>query len=672
LHDILSKLNNILENKKPNRLKEALSPYLLQHAFNPVDWYEWGPEALEKAERENKLLLLSIGYSACHWCHVMAHESFEDNATAEIMNSLFVCVKVDREELPDLDMICMDACQLINGSGGWPLNAFLLPDKRPLHALTYAPNSQWKNILLSLNNLWVNEPSKAYEYAENLAHGVSQLSLPPLIRNDSKAIENLSKKAFEIFKQHYDPQYGGMNRAPKFPMPVNYNFLLDYALVYDSTESLSMALKGLKHMALGGINDAVEGGFSRYSVDERWFAPHFEKMLYDNAQLISQYALAYAAEKDEFFKNVCRRTIDFCLKNWQTDDGLFISAFDADSEGFEGHYYTYLYEELELLLGTDTPLFAKYYSCIQEGNWEHDRNILYAEKTIEEFALTEKLNPDVVKSIIGNCLQKLLENRQTRIAPAADDKCICSWNMLMVKGLAEAAALLGDDKLVLKATETMDKALAQFFSHTHLYRIRKGEVLKTSAFLEDYATCIEALLYVYKVSGSETYLLKAESLCNYTVLHFFDKEKGFFRFSEADSGIGNKYETGDDVISSSNSIMAHNLYTLYWYFDRNDWFEIAETMCLAMQELSTQSSPWYANWARLSLRLEHPCTQYIHSTDSETEYMKFIHAHSKEPYALFGRASAHTEVPLLKGKEFSGKSLVYTCVDKTCYLPAEI
>ncbi|MDP2175939.1 MAG: thioredoxin domain-containing protein [Bacteroidota bacterium] len=654
-----------------NQLIHSLSPYLLQHAQNPVDWYEWGEEAFNKAKNENKLLLISIGYSACHWCHVMAHESFEDQATAELMNRYFVCVKVDREELPNVDQFYMDACQLVNGSGGWPLNAFALPDQRPIHALTYLPKDKWQKLMTQINDLWQNKPETALEYAEKLGKGLKNMNIPPEISFKTN-LNKTSELAFENFVSQYDSVYGGMQRAPKFPMPNNLAFLLNYAQLNSSDAAINMALHTMKQMSLGGIYDIVEGGFCRYSVDIKWFAPHFEKMLYDNAQLIGVYSYAYAISQNPFFKQIALQCIAFCNNEWRDKNGVYCSALDADSEGEEGLYYVYTYDELIHVLGLENDLFIQYFQCTQTGNWEHGKNILFALNTIDEAAIELKSDKAILKLNIEIGIEKLKKYRSTRIKPGLDDKKICSWNGLMLKGLAEAARFLEDQSLKLQIENLSNNILKTFYKDGQLYRIENKGQLKISAFLEDFANVIDGLITAYQVLLDENLLIKAKELCDQTIKLFFNEEKHFFKFSIEDGLAIEKYDVADDVINSGNSVMAHNLWRLSWYFDHRIWQDIVKNMISAMIPLVEKSAPWYANWATLNLQIEKGMNQYIVSAKNKNLAELAFKKINLEPNAILGYVNQDSNIPLFQQKLFKNKNLIYTCRDFTCLAPEEI
>jgi uncharacterized protein YyaL (SSP411 family) len=651
-----------------NRLIGSLSPYLQQHAYNPVDWYEWGEEAFEKARNENKLMLVSIGYSACHWCHVMAHESFEDPETAALMNQHFVCIKIDREELPDIDQLYMDACQLVNGSGGWPLNAFTLPDKRPIHALTYLPKNQWQKLLGSIQGLWQDNPAAAEAYAVKLSKGIAGISLPPELQVNTGE-KPIGEEILQVFINQYDDVYGGPNRAPKFPMPNNYRYLLQYGEISGNKQATEMGLFTLKHMALGGIYDIVGGGFSRYSVDARWFAPHFEKMLYDNAQLISLYSYGFAISQNPLFRQVALQTLDFCWEELYSHDDLYYSAYDADSEGVEGLYYTYTYAELEQVLGEDTLFFCQYFQCTKAGNWEHGRNILYALDTLPEASVEMDIDLTVFEQTITKCLVKLKTFRDNRIKPGLDDKHICSWNNLMLKALAEAGMWLQDYKWIERADILAAAILQNFYGEQSLKRIAKNGTSKIDAFLEDHATLIDGLISLYQAGFNEMYLLQAKDICSQTIEKFFRTEHGFFEFNSTATFITKKFDISDDVINSGNSMMAHNLWRLSWYFDLPEWREMADRMLQAIVPLLKTSAPWYSHWAAFQLIKEHGTQQIILSADETFKQSLPLSAYYKIPNAIFGFAGKETAIPLFKGKEYKGQNLIYPCLDHVCNTP---
>ncbi|MEM9022916.1 MAG: thioredoxin domain-containing protein, partial [Bacteroidota bacterium] len=421
-----------------NRLVDETSPYLLQHAHNPVNWYPWGDEALDKAKAENKLLLISIGYSACHWCHVMEHESFEDTAVAAFMNEHFVCIKVDREERPDIDQIYMDAVQLLTQRGGWPLNCFALPDGKPFFGGTYFPKKQWLNVLDKVQEEYAQNPDKVTEYAERLTEGVQSTDLIAMNPEPPKFTWDGLQEAVRTWSENFDQEEGGPNRAPKFPLPNNYQFLLRYAHLTGDAALMDHVNLTLKKIAYGGIYDQVGGGFARYSTDELWKVPHFEKMLYDNGQLVSLYAEAYQATGDERYKRVVYETLAFVARELTADVGAFYSALDADSEGEEGKFYIWSKAELEELLGSDYALVADYYNINQKGFWEHGNYILLRDRDDAAIAAEHELTTEALTERIERAKATLLEARAKRVRPGLDDKSLTSWNAIMLKGYVDA------------------------------------------------------------------------------------------------------------------------------------------------------------------------------------------------------------------------------------------
>jgi uncharacterized protein YyaL (SSP411 family) len=430
-----------------------------------------------------------------------------------------------------------------------------------------------------------------------------------------------------------------------------------------------MALFTLKQMALGGIYDAVAGGFSRYSVDQKWFAPHFEKMLYDNAQLISVYAYAFALSGNPFYKKIALDSLHFCKKEWKTQEGIYQSALDADSEGIEGLYYTYTFEELKEILGDKHTLFCTYFQCSETGNWEHGRNILYPIKSLEEAAIDFDIEESVFKETIENNLAQLYYYRSGRIAPGLDDKCISAWNNLQLKALADAALYFDSSELLEEAIELESSINKAFYIDGKLKRISKNGAAKIDGFLEDYATNIEGLLALYQVSLDEGYLVKAKTLTEQCIHLFYREEKRYFAFTETNNLIAEKFDINDDVISSGNSIMAHNLFTLSWYFDREDWHLMSLDMLRGVSELLQKSGPWYSHWAALSLRAENPCIQHIISCETSSLRDPYFNKLKTNPNTLFGYVGVGTEIPLFEGKEYQGKNFVYRCEDRTCGLP---
>ena len=438
-------------HKYTNQLINETSPYLLQHAHNPVNWYPWGEEALEKAKKENKLIIVSIGYAACHWCHVMEHESFENEEVASLMNDEFVCIKIDREERPDIDQVYMNAVQLISGRGGWPLNCITLPDGRPIYGGTYYPAKNWMELLTNVNRFVKESPDRAENQATELTKGVNSTEFITLNEDKAQFSTLDLDRMFTHFEKQLDPVNGGNKGAPKFPMPVGYEFLLHYNYVMDEPEALEAVILTLNKMANGGIYDQIGGGFSRYSTDAYWKAPHFEKMLYDNAQLVSLYSSAYQLTKNPTYKNTIEETLSFVDRELSAKEGGFYSSLDADSEGEEGKFYVWKYEEIKNLIKNETDLISDYYNIEKDGNWENGENILLKTLSNSAFAQKNNLSEKELIAKVNDFKSILLKEREKRIRPALDDKILTSWNALMIKGYVDAYRTLNKKEYLNKA-----------------------------------------------------------------------------------------------------------------------------------------------------------------------------------------------------------------------------
>ena len=658
--------NNNMPKQNPkytNALAQETSPYLLQHAHNPVDWMPWGEKALKKATQEQKPLLISIGYSACHWCHVMEHESFEDTAIAKIMNEYFVCIKVDREERPDIDQVYMDAVQMMTGQGGWPLNCFALPDGRPFYGGTYFPPTKWVEILNQLHDIYVNQPEKVEEYAQRLAAGMEQTNLIPETKDTTFNIEKLNAMV-EKWKSSFDHIEGGPNRAPKFPVPNNYEFLLQYSLLEKQQGIQYHVYLTLQKMATRGLYDLVGGGFTRYSTDVYWKVPHFEKMLYDNAQLLSLYAQAYRESKNPLYKRTIEQTITFVQRELSNGNNFYFSALDADSEGEEGKFYIWKKEELSKVLKGDIELFAQLYHIDDFGLWEHDNYIIMEREN------TPAENADELKEKFMNLL---FEERAKRVRPGLDDKTLTSWNGLLLAGYCEAYKSLGNEEYLNKA-----KQLAKFLLNQQrmddggLYHNFKNGKSNIIGYLEDYCFTIKGLIQLYQISFNEDYLFEARNLANYTIDHFFDDASGFFFFT-SDKGeklISRKFETTDSVIPSSNSCMAKSLFLLGHYFENKSYLKISKDMVLAIAEDFDKYPPGYSNWATLYLWHTKPFLEIAIAGDNAIEMSKSLYQNTFVNNALFmGCSQPNTKLPLLQNKYSPNTTNIFVCENKTCKLP---
>lgn len=586
-----------------NKLIHESSLYLQQHAHNPVNWVPWSDEAFAQASAENKLVLVSIGYSSCHWCHVMEHESFEDEEVAAIMNKFFVCIKVDREERPDVDQVYMTAVQLMTQRGGWPLNCFTLPDGKPVYGGTYFPKEQWIHILKSLQHTYAEQPDKVLQYAEDLREGVRQSDLVETRQVVSEFLEDKLWELVRRWKPRMDQVEGGPTHAPKFPLPNNYLFLNFYGFLKGDEELLKHVNLTLDKMAFGGIYDQVGGGFSRYSVDLLWKIPHFEKMLYDNGQLLQVYALAFKRTKNPEYKRVLDGILRWLEREMLSQEGALYAAQDADSEGEEGKYYVWQLPELKAILGTDYSWFSDLFNPRNKGFWEHDNYVLIRNESWESFL---KKNTDLSAVKISNALDSLLFERRKRIKPVTDTKCLTAWNALSVSGLLEAYRATEEEAFLKMALQVGDWILRyQLQPDQTLFHTRQNGKSFTPGFLDDYATVMQAFTDLYQTTGQKTWLEEALNLADYTLAHFYDEHSGMFFFTPDNSGlIARKMELNDNVIPATNSMMAHNLLALSELADRITYEGMSKQMLANMVEGMEQYGSGYSNWALLLLRFQ--------------------------------------------------------------------
>lgn len=656
-------------HKHTNQLAKASSPYLLQHAHNPVNWYEWNSESLAKAKAENKLIIVSIGYSACHWCHVMERESFENEKVAEVMNKHFVCIKVDREERPDIDQIYMLAVQLMNGNGGWPLNAICLPDQRPIYGGTYFRKDDWINILEHVASLWQNEPAKALDYAKRLTEGINEAEKIDSLKQDIEFTQEHLEEIVKPWINHFDITHGGYNRAPKFPLPNNWLFLMRYSYLASNQSTFTATTHTLDQMAMGGIYDQIGGGFARYSVDGEWHVPHFEKMLYDNAQLISLYAEAYQSVKYEPFKKVAEETINWILTEMQDESGLFYAALDADSEGVEGKFYVWDKEEFEAVLGNDASLMLDYYNVIDKGNWEEEEtNVLRRLQDDEDFLAKRGISEEELQYQISQAKKTLLGARSKRIRPGLDDKCLTAWNAMTIKALAEASQIFDSPTYIEKASKAMRFILENMIATDGgLYRNYKNGKVSINGFLDDYAFVIDALITLYEADFDEEWLLEAQSLTNYVIKHFLDEtnEMLFYTSNNGEELIARKHEVMDNVIPSANSVMAQNLQKLGLLFDDEFYLTKASAMLKAvLPRIKTYGSA-YSNWCIQLLNEVYGINEIAITGNPDNVKQELTKRYIPNKILLGGTKS---NLPLLKGKQ-SDETKIYICRNKTCQLP---
>ncbi|MFA5818194.1 MAG: thioredoxin domain-containing protein [Bacteroidales bacterium] len=658
---------------KTNHLANESSPYLLMHAHNPVDWYPWGEEAFKIAKTENKLLIVSIGYSACHWCHVMEKESFSDDNVAQIMNRYYISIKVDREERPDIDKIYMDAAQLITGRGGWPLNAITLPDGKPVYAATYFPKIQWIEVLGQIHRLFETNRDKLVQHADEITKGILLSNSNFVNLSDNSVFETVTiHELFRNVVKSIDFENGGLNTAPKFPMPVVFEYLLHYFHQTNEKKALEAVSVTLDKIGSGGIYDQIGGGFARYSTDEYWRIPHFEKMLYDNAQLVSLYSDAYKITKNELYARVIEESLEFIQREMTSPETGFYSAIDADSEGEEGKFYVWDYNEFREILQNDEDFLLDYYSLKNGGNWEYDKNILYRTMQDEAFILEKKLSKNKFRNSIKRVKEKLLNYRITRrVRPLTDTKIIASWNALMIKGYLDAYGATGNEDYLKTAIKNGHFIIRKLLnSEGNLYRNFKDGKSYTNAMLDDYANVVLAFIFLYQSTFDENWLDHANTLLEYTLKHFYNAKSGMFYFtSDLDQElITRQYEIDDQVIPSSNSVMALNLYFLGTLFDNSDYIKMAGKMLSNVYSNLINSSVHFANWAKLHIFFVSTPFEVAILGEKCMEFNTKLHEQFFPNIILTG-AKEEGKLALLQHKLIKNQTSIYICKDKTCRLP---
>jgi uncharacterized protein YyaL (SSP411 family) len=664
-----------------NHLANETSPYLLQHANNPVDWFAWDDVALKKARDENKPIFLSIGYSACHWCHVMAHESFENDDVAEFMNNNFVNIKVDREERPDIDDIYQKVCQLATGQGGWPLSIFLTPDQKPFYVGTYFPvldsygRPGFGSILRQLSQAWKEKPRDIEKTANNF---LDALQKTETVKTPTKLERLLLDEAAMNLFQMGDFSYGGFGSAPKFPNAANVSFLFRYAKISGLSKFNEFALKTLNKMAKGGIFDQIGGGFHRYSTDAKWLVPHFEKMLYDNALIPVNYAEAYQITKDPFYLDVLKKTLDFVIREMTSSQGGFFSAFDADSEGEEGKFYVWSKSEIKTILGDDAELFCLYYDVTDGGNWE-GKNILCNNINISTVAFNFGLTDDKVKDIIASCSQKLLDVRSNRILPGLDDKILTSWNALMITAFAKGYRVTGDLKYLHAAKNGISFIEKNLFVDGKLLRTFKNGTSKINGYLEDYSYFANALLDVFEIYPDSKYLELASQLGSYLIDHFWDDtNNSFFMTSDSHEPLIIRPKSNYDLsLPSGNSVSCFVMLRLFHLSQEQKFLEIT-TKIMESQAQMAAENPFGFGFLLNTIYtyLEKPLEITI-LNDSNKDMCEFL-TKSFLPESIMisinnsKQLDALTKYPFFAGKNFdSDKTSVFVCKDFACSLPLQ-
>jgi uncharacterized protein YyaL (SSP411 family) len=650
-----------------NALGEQTSPYLLQHAQNPVHWQPWSDEVWEMAKVENKLVLISIGYSSCHWCHVMEEETFEDDSVAAFMNANFINVKVDREERPDVDQVYMTAVQLMTGSGGWPLNVLALPDGKPIYGGTYHTREQWMKVLGEVNGLYRKDPEKAAEYADRVSQGVASVNLFPGHSGPDLEAAALGA-AVAGWASRWDPEWGGNAGEQKFMLPPNLDFLMEYGHATGDNEVLNHLKRTLDRMALGGVFDQLGGGFYRYSTDPRWHIPHFEKMLYDNAQLLGVYARAYALYGDPQYREVVERTFAFLQRDLKGPEGGYYAALDADSEGEEGKFYLWGEAELRQALGPDYDLFAAYYQVNPENAWEGGQYVLFRADPDPGFLQRHPMPPSEFAALKAGWHEKLMERRARRTFPRKDDKILTSWNAMLVTALADAYDALGEAVYLEEARGLFDFLMARAYRDGTLGHSYKKGAPRGEGFLEDYAFMAQAAFRLYQVSLDTAYLDRADEFLGYVQSRFRDEASPLFRYREVSDLMAPIVKTDDGVMPSPNTVVADLLFQLGHFYYRPGDLEKSSEMARALQGRFMELPENYAGWGRILLRQQSPFYE-VAIAGPEAARLRSEMARRFLPNILLVATGEPSALPLFEQRYDPGQTLFYVCRDHSCRLP---
>ncbi len=662
--------------KMSNRLIKEQSPYLLQHAHNPVDWYPWCDEAFEQAEKMNKPVLVSIGYAACHWCHVMEKESFEDEEVAGFMNSNFICIKVDREEHPDVDHLYMDAVQAMSGSGGWPLNVFVNNKKQPFYGGTYYPprpaynRPSWIQILEWISGLWRQQQDEVAQQAEQMINHLKQASEAGFTGSGKPWDMKTCQEMADTLLKQADRVYGGFGNAPKFPGTMAISFLLEHYHFTGYEAALKQALLSLDMMLEGGIYDQLGGGFARYSTDAKWLAPHFEKMLYDNALIISSLCDAYMITKENRYKNIIEETIAFTERELKDATGGYYSAIDADSEGEEGKFYTWTWKEWADVLGKEDNVANAYFGVSEKGNWE-GTNILHVAGDIEDIAISNKLSAEWAEEHIKNVKKRLFAEREKRVRPITDDKSLLSWNALMNIALTKTGIALEKESYLQRATEHMHWMLENFSKNDELMHTWKAGQARISANLDDKAYLVQALLQLGSASGNNSWVLLAHIISEDILQNFVHKDGNFFYYTSVaqnDTPV-RKVDVYDGAIPSANAVMAGNLMLLGLCMERSDMHEQAYAMLQKIAEKAMRYTYSFGHWAILLQRYAAKmkllvCAGAYAGLKKEELQKNFI----PQGFILTSEKEI-SDLPIFENKFLEGQTCIFVCTEEACLRP---
>ncbi|WP_282132648.1 thioredoxin domain-containing protein [Cellulophaga baltica] len=651
-----------------NNLVHETSPYLLQHAHNPVNWQPWTDTIYNAAKKENKLVVLSIGYSTCHWCHKMEEETFTDIPTAEFMNTNFINVKVDREERPDVDKVYMTAVQLMNGSGGWPLNVITLPNGKPIYGGTYHSKEEWNGVLKQFNELYKSDSLKLYAYADKVALGIEEVNLAPSTKNLNAISRDSLIKATTTWKLKWDTQHGGTIADQKFVLPTSLNFLMNYGVIENDLTVNNFAQKTLDSIASSGIIDHIDGGFYRYSTVPDWRIPHFEKMLYDNAQIMALYAKAYRRYKTPRYKEIVYAIDAFLTENMLHDGGGYYAALDADTDGEEGKYYTWSKDELHTLLGVEYDLFAAYYKLNPKNTLENGRYVLQHTASDATFCTSNSISSDKLQQLKNGWKKTLKKARKKRTYPSKDDKIITSWNSLLINGYVEAYKTFKDDSFLERAKAINRFILENSYENNALIHSYKKGGKKTAGFLEDYATLANANINLYSATLNPEYLNTAITLTKTTDQKFYDVESGFYRFKEEDNLISKIIPTHDGVLDSPNATVAENLFLLGHILYHDAYSARAKKMIQTMAPLLQENLEGYTKWSSLALHLSSTYYEIAVVGSNAVSLTQALNSKFLANTLVIGSETA-SDIAIYKDRFENDKTYIYVCLNNSCKLP---
>lgn len=664
------------DSKNGNHLIHESSAYLLQHAHNPVDWYPWGDAALQKASSEKKLMVISIGYSSCHWCHVMERETFSDTAVSRVMNTDFVSIKVDREERPDIDNVYMNACQIMNPDGGcgWPLNAIALPDGRPVWVGTYLNKDEWIGLLKQIIDLYHEDQNDLQKIANQISNHLQSDLRFRLTEEQLEFNEKALLPLHQSLVKNLDMEKGGKKGEIKFPLPPLVRYAMEYHFFSKDPVAMTWSRKTLEQMMMGGIYDQLSGGFARYSTDPEWKVPHFEKMLYDNAQLISVYADAYKINPSLEIQRLMEQNLKFMINEFSNGDGKYFSSFDAESEGEEGKYYIWKMSEIKQVLTDpkELEMATSVFGLTENGNWEKEKNTLRLDKSFTVLAKQANLKPDEFYQKLDLIRAKLLEARKRRISPKRDEKIVCSWNAMTATAFSDAYAATGNESFRGEAIKIAKFIQTELMTGDfQLYRTLSKTKTGQMAFLDDYAATILAFIRIYEITFDETWLNLAKGICEKTLVNFSDEEGVFFYYNAQDHGklIARKKEIVDQVLPSSNSMMADALHKLGLYFYNSAFLNRSQHMVKGVIDGPGKQDPvFYTNWMRLYLQFVKPPYEVaIVGPEAATLQKQMLARFTPNAILLGGTTEGNLE--LLKEKLQEGSTYVYVCRNKVCKLP---